>query len=110
VSRVSLNRRLQTILEQAERIDPGAARVHRMAPAVRRQHEAWRAECDAMHERFTREGGPGAAYAALLAGEFVTPEPPRAVAGALQIPAVPVLHEGMTCEELTRMWADTIDG
>jgi hypothetical protein len=109
MSRVSLGRRLQGVLEQAERINPQAARVHRMAPAVRAQFDRWRAVCDSAHAPFAGDE-PGAAYAALLAGEFVTPEPPRAVADALQLPATPVLHESLTTDDLARMWADMIDG
>lgn len=102
MSRVGLGRRLQAVLEQAERINPHAARVHRMAPAVRASYDRWRRACDAEHERFADDDG--GAYAALLRGELVTPEPPRAVAIALQLKPAPVLPDSLTTSEIEAIY------
>lgn len=103
MSRIGLGRRLQAVLEQAERINPHVARVHRMAPAVRAQFDRWRRACDAEHERFAGDE-PGAAYAAMLEGKFATPAPPRAVADALQLKPAPVLPDSLTVGELEAVY------
>ena len=82
MSRVSISRRLQTLLKSAERMDPPAAAVHRMPPATRLRFDGWRARCDAITAQYPN----GAAlYEAILSNELVTPDPPRAVAEALGI-------------------------
>lgn len=108
MSRVSLNSRLRAILDAAERIDPRAAKVHRLSPALRLRYDAWRAECEAIHARYEREGGPAAAYEAMLAGTLVTPDPPRDVAKALGIVDAPQLPETMSETELAVIWARQI--
>lgn len=102
MSRVGLGRRLQAVLEQAERINPHAARLHRMAPAVRASYDRWRRACDAEHERFADDHG--GAYAARLRGELVTPEPSRAVSDALQLKPAPLLPDSLTLGEVAAIY------
>lgn len=107
MSRVSLNRRLQAVLEAAEAVDPHAVKLHRMAPATRAQYDRWRRCCDAEYARFA--GQPdGAAFEALLAGTLHLPEPPRCVAEALGLPEPIVLHEDLTSGELEALWSAMI--
>lgn len=98
MTRVGLGRRLRAVLEAAETIDPYAARVHRMTPAVRLQFDRWRRSCDAEHERFADDNG--GAFAAILEGALVVPEPPRAVAIALQLKPAPPLPDSLTLGEI----------
>lgn len=109
MSRVGLGRRLRAVLEAAETIDPYSARVHRMTPAVRLQFDRWQRACDAEHARFAGDE-PGASYAALLEGALVLPEPPRAVADALQLKPAPLLSDSLTLDELAAMWGEMIEG
>jgi hypothetical protein len=106
MSRVSLSRRLDAIRNAAERIDPQAARVFRMQPAVRMRYDLWRREIDRMHDEIEREHGPGASYAAYLDGTLATPDPPRAVAEALGAAAMPVLTVEMSTREVAEVYAD----
>ena len=76
-----------------------------MAPALRMRYELWRTECDAIHNRYEREGGPGAAYAAMLNGAFVTPDPPKDVAAALGLDDPPHIPADATAEQLAAMYA-----
>ena len=107
MSRVSIARSLQAILEAAERVAPQAARVHRMTPAVRACYEAWRSEC----ARITDEaGGPEAAFASYLeTGEWGTPAPPADVTQALGLEGVPVLTEDMSDQQLWDIWKSMVD-
>jgi hypothetical protein len=109
VSRVSLNRRLQALLEAAEAHDPHAVRLHRLTPEARLQYDQWRRACDAEYARFDGDE-PGAAYEALLEGSLHLPEPPRAVAEALGLPEPIVLTDAMTTEDLARLWSEMIEG
>lgn len=109
MSRVSLNRRLQALLEAAEAIDPHAFKMHRLTPAVRAQFDQWRRCVDAEFARFAGEP-EGAAYAALLQGELHLPPPPRAVAEALGLPEPVALTDDMTTEDLARLWSEMIEG
>lgn len=102
MSRVSLARRLAAILEAAERVDPQAARVHRMKPAVRARYEVWQQQCAAIIEE---AGGPEAAFAAYVeTGEWGTPSPPRDVATALGVEEAPVMLETMSDAEIADLW------
>lgn len=109
MSRVSLTRRLAAVLEAAERIDPLVARVYRLPPALRLRYDAWRAECDAIYARLEREGGPAAIYAAMIEGELVTPDPPRAVAVALGLNGGPTLLDTMSVQEAADLWARMVE-
>lgn len=109
MSRVSLNRRLAAVLDAAERIDPIAVRLYRLPPALRVRYDIWRAECDAIATRYENSANSGALYEAMLDGEFVTPDPPRAVAEALGWIDVPVLPETLTLNDLAELWARMID-
>ena len=109
MSRTSLNRRLQALLEAAEQFDPHAVRLHRLTPEVRLQFEQWRRCVDAEYARF--DGQPESAiYEALLDGTLHLPPPPRAVAAALQLPEPITLHENLTTEDLARLWSEMIEG
>ena len=110
MSKIGLSARLAAILDTAERINPMAARVHRLPPALRIRYDNWRSECDRLHDEIEREHESGASYAAYLDGKFATPEPPRAVAGALGLLAVPVLLESMTLREVAAIYAVMVDG
>lgn len=102
MSRVSLSRRLAAILEAAERVDPVAARVHRMKPAVRARFEAWQAECACV---VAEHGDPADVYAAYLeTDEWPMPPPPADVARALGLEAAPVLVETMSDADLADLW------
>ena len=105
MSRVSLNRRLEAILAAAERVDPVAARVYRLPPALRQRYDTWRAQCDAVQAQY----GDGAAlYEAMLSGELVTPDPPRAVAEALGLNAGPIVTDTMSVQEAADLYASMI--
>ena len=106
MSRVSLNRRLEAVLAAAERVNPQAAAVYRLPPALRQRYEAWRAQCDAI----TAEYGEGAAlYEAMLSGELVTPDPPRAVAEALGLNAGPIVTDTMSVQQAADLWARMVE-
>lgn len=107
MSRLSISRRLASLLETAEQVDRQAVAVHRMKPAVRIHYDRWRAECD----RVTAEiGGPAAVYAAWADdGVWSLPEPPRAVAEALGIAAAPIVTDDMTVRQLAEAWAAMIE-
>lgn len=108
MSRVGFGARLRAVLEAAETIDPYAARVHRMTPAVRLQFDRWQRACDAEHARFAGDE-PGAVFAALLEGALHLPEPPRAVADALQLKPPPVLSDSLTLGELEAIYRAMIE-
>ena len=107
MSRVSLNRRLEAVLVAAERVDPLAARVHRLPPALRQRYDAWRAECAVIYARY--KGSEGGVYEAYLAGELVTPNPPRAVAEALELNSEPVLLKSMSVDDLAKIYAARLE-
>ena len=106
MSRVSISRRLQALLESAERIDPRAAAVHKMKPAIRLRYDHWRSECD----RLTADmGDPGALYASYVdTGEWPLPAPPRAVAEALGLDAGPILTDDMSVADVAELYAAMI--
>ena len=111
MSKVSLSRRLAALLEAAEQIDPRATAVHRLPPALRMRYEFWRTECDAIHNRYEREDGPGAAYAAYLAtGESVTPPMPRAVATALGLDDAPTIPADASAADVAAIWSRMVEG
>tara|TARA_R100001129_G_scaffold184676_1_gene170209 strand:- start:615 stop:941 length:327 start_codon:yes stop_codon:yes gene_type:complete len=102
MSRVSIARRLQAILEAAERVDPQAARVHRMTPALRARYEVWQQQCAAITDA---AGGPEAAFAAYLeCAEWGAPSPPADVTQALGLEAVPVLTDDMSDTKIADLW------
>ena len=107
MSRVSISRRLQALFESAERIDPRAAAVHKMKPALRMRYDNWRSECDAITEQM---GGGEAVYRSYLdTGTWPLPDTPRAVAEALGIAdAGPVLTADTTLQEAADAWAAMI--
>ena len=106
MSRVSLNRRLEAVLAAAERVNPQAAAVYRLPPALRQRYDTWRTECDRLTDEM---GGGEALYAAYLeCGEWPLPDPPRAVAEALGLNAGPVLRDTMTLQEVATVWADMV--
>lgn len=106
MSRVSLNRRLEAVLAAAERVNPQAAAVYRMAPATRLRFDAWRTECDRITDA---AGGGEALYTAYLeSGEWPLPDPPRAVAQALGLDAGPVLLDTMTVQQVADLWTDMV--
>lgn len=104
MSRVSLNRRLEAIRDAAQRIDPRAAAVHHMRPATRLRYDNWRAECDAMLKEAASEGGPGAAYEAMIEGRLELPCPPRAVREALAIEDGPTIPHGASPSDIAALW------
>lgn len=106
MSRVSLNRRLEAVLAAAERVNPQAAAVYRLPPALRQRYEAWRTECDRLTDEM---GGGEALYAAYLeSGEWPLPDPPRAVAEALGMNTGPVLLDTMTLQQAADLWAGMV--
>ncbi|MGX7926216.1 hypothetical protein ACWPMX_06540 [Tsuneonella sp. HG094] len=107
MSRVSLNRRLGAIIEAAERIDPIAARVYRLPPALHVRYDNWRAECD----RAAAQYPDGAAmYEAFLSGEYRTPPMPRDVREALGLQPAPLLPETMTARDIADVWDGMVRG
>lgn len=105
MSRVSLNRRLEAVLAAAEGIDPLAARIHRLPPALRQRYDAWRAECEAQCDY-----GNGGAYERLLSGNLVLPDPPRAVAQAVGIERAPRLPGSMNLSDLSDLYRVMCEG
>lgn len=109
MSRMSLNRRLDALRSAAERIDPRALAVHRLSPALRLRYDLWRAECQRIHGKIEREGGPGASYAAMIEGTLTMPAPPRAVADALGLKPGPVVPAGASEREVAEIYRAMID-
>ncbi|MBO6768315.1 MAG: hypothetical protein JJ901_08435 [Erythrobacter sp.] len=106
MSRVSFNRRLEAVLAAAERVNPQAAAVYRLPPALRQRYDAWRTQCDAVQSQY---GEGGALYAAMLSGELVTPDPPRTVAEALGLNASPIVTDAMTLQQVADLYASMIE-
>lgn len=107
MSRVSLNRRLEAILAAADRIDPVAARVHRLPPALRQRYDVWRAQCDRLTDGM---GGGAALYEAYLeSGEWPLPDPPRAVAEALGLNGGPIVTDAMSVQQAADLWAEMVE-
>ncbi|MEO9623175.1 MAG: hypothetical protein ABJF09_08975 [Qipengyuania citrea] len=103
MSRVSLNRRLEAVLAAAERVDPVAARVYRLPPALRQRYDVWRAQCDRLTDEL---GGGEALYAAYLeSGEWPLPDPPHAVAEALGLDGGPIVTDTMSLAETAELYA-----
>lgn len=105
MSRVSLSRRLAAVLDAAESIDPLATRIHRLPDALRMRYDVWRAQCEAQCSY-----GNGAAYEAMLAGDIVLHDPPRAVAQAVGIERPPVLPDTMSLAELSDLYRVMCEG
>lgn len=106
MSRVSISRRLAALLESAERIDPQAAAVYRMAPATRLRFDNWRSECDRITDAM---GGGEALYAHYVdTGEWPLLDPPGEVAEALGLDVGPVLTADTTLQEAADAWAAMI--
>lgn len=107
MSRTSISRRLQALLEAAERVDPQAVAVHRMAPATRLRYDNWRSECD----RITDEmDGDEAVYRSYLdTGTWPLPKPPQAVAAALGLDAPPIVTDDTDIHDLAEAWAAMIE-
>jgi hypothetical protein len=102
MSKIGIAARLAAILEAAESIDPMAARIHRLPAALRTRYETWRIECARIMDE---AGDPAAAYEAYLdTGTWGTPDPPRAVATALELQSAPVLTVDMSERDLSDMW------
>lgn len=107
MSRVSISRRLQALLEAAERVDPHAVAVHRMAPATRLRFDNWRERCDQITDQL---GGCGALYASYVdTGTWPLPDPPRAVAEALGFNAGPIVTDAMSLTEVAERYAAMIE-
>ena len=107
MSRTSISRRLQALLEAAERVDPQAVAVHRMAPATRLRFDAWRTECDRLTDEM---GGGEALYRSYLdADEWPLPPPPKAVAAALGLDARPIVTDDTDIHDLAEAWAAMIE-
>lgn len=105
MSRVSLSRRLEAVLAAAERVNPQAAAVYRLSPALRVRYTAWRAECDRAADRYP-EGG--ALYEAMLSGEYQTPQMPQPLRDALGMNAGAVLPATMSERAVADLWAAMI--
>lgn len=102
MSKIGIAARLAAIMEAAESIDPMAARIHRLPPALRARYEAWRAECARIMDE---AGDPAAAYETYLdTGTWGTPDPPRDVAAALELQGAPFLPADMSERDLSDMW------
>lgn len=108
MSRVSLNRRLAAVLDAAERIDPIAVRLYRLPPALRVQYDNWRSDCDAIAAQHENGANCGALYEAMLDGELVTPDPPRAVAAAFGWSEASILPNTLTLNDLAELWAEMV--
>ena len=109
MSRVSLNRRLEAVLAAAERVNPQAAAVYRLPPALRQRYDAWRTECDRAAERYPGES----LYQAILDGEYQTPQMPQMpqpLREALGMNAGAVLPATMSERAVADLWADMIAG
>ncbi|MCD1590382.1 hypothetical protein K7H13_06370 [Qipengyuania citrea] len=94
-------------MEAAENIDPMAARIHRLPPALRARYETWRTECARIMDE---AGDPAAAYDAYLdSGTWGTPDPPRDVAAALELQGAPVLTVDMSAQQVADVWKVMVD-
>ncbi|MEP3143317.1 hypothetical protein [Qipengyuania citrea] len=107
MSKIGISARIAAIMEAAENIDPMAARIHRLPPALRARYEAWRSECARiMHEA----GDPAAAYETYLdTGTIGTPDPPRDVAAALELQGAPFLPADMSERDVAERWYAMVD-
>jgi hypothetical protein len=101
MSKIGIAARLAAIMEAAESIDPMAARINRLPPALRARYEAWRSECARIMDE---AGDPAAAYEAMLDGALVTPDPPRDVAKALDLQGAPFLSVDMSERNVADLW------
>lgn len=106
MSRVSLSRRLEAVLAAAERVNPQAAAVYRLPPALRVRYTAWRAECERAAGRYPGES----LYQAILDGEYRTPAMPQPLREALGMNAGAVLPATMSERAVADLWADMIAG
>jgi len=108
--RRSLGHRLQAVLEAADRIDPRAVALHRLAPELRLRYDAWLRECEQAWRNAERQyGGRAEAFEASVDDRFNTPNMPRAVAKALRVADPPVLTDDMSeaeCAEVYRAYAE----
>lgn len=107
MSKIGITARIAAIVAAAEQANPLATRIYRLPPALRIRYDRWRGECD---RAFAEAGDPADAFAAHLAGEIETPEPPRAVADALQFGSAPVLTEAMSVAECARIYDEFREG
>lgn len=107
MSKIGISARIAAIMEAAENIDPMAARIHRLPPALRARYETWRTECARIMDE---AGDPAAAYDAYLdSGTFSTPDPPRDVAAALELQGAPVLTVDMSAQQVADVWKVMVD-
>ena len=107
MSKIGISARIAAIMEAAENIDPMAARIHRLPPALRARYETWRTECARIMDE---AGDPAAAYDAYLdSGTWGTPDPPRAVAAALELQGAPVLTVDMSAQQVADVWKVMVD-
>ena len=109
MSRVSLTRRLETIRNAADRIDPFASRVHRLSPALRASYDRWRDERGRSIASLEARDGPGGAYAAMIEDTVVMPDPPQQIADALGIAPIEPLLADATCDDLAQRYAAMIE-
>ena len=102
MSKIGISARIAAIMEAAENIDPMAARIHRLPPALRARYETWRTECARIMDE---AGDPAAAYDAYLdSGTWGTPDPPRDVAKALDLQGAPFLSVDMSERDVAVLW------
>ena len=107
MSKIGISARIAAIMEAAENIDPMAARIHRLPPALRALYETWRTECARIMDE---AGDPAAAYDAYLdSGTWGTPDPPRDVAAALELQGAPVLTVDMSAQQVADVWKVMVD-
>lgn len=107
MSKIGISARIAAIMEAAENIDPMAARIHRLPPALRARYETWRTECARIMDE---AGDPAAAYDAYLdSGTWGTPDPPRDVAAALELQGAPVLTVDMSERDVAERWYAMVD-
>ena len=112
MSRVSLGRRIDRLRDTI--LPPGslAWRVDRLDDDLAALHRTWHKDVSDIISRAQNEGGPGAAYAALLDGKLDLPTMPRSVEQALwpdgrsdgSLPA------DISLGAASRRYADLIDG
>lgn len=107
MSKIGITARIAAIVAAAEQANPLATRIYRMPPALRIRYDRWRDECARIMDE---AGDPADAFEAYLAGAIVTPEPPRAVADALQFESAPVLTEAMSVAECARIYDELREG
>ena len=106
MSRVSLNRRLQALLDTAQRIDPEAVALHTMPPAIRSRYDAWLAGNAESAQPF--DDGQGGIFAAILDGRFEPDPMPRDVAQWLGISDPPVITVDMTTDDAADLYGRMI--